>query len=309
MKVVRNLRDHDPAADRPVATIGNFDGIHLGHQRLLARLQTAAQERGTSSMVITFEPHPVKVLAPQRDFPLIQPYAEKLQLMERLGVDTAVVIRFTTGFAATDAETFLREVVADQLRVSHVLVGPDTRFGRDRGGDPEQLRRLGHELGFTQESIPPVREDGRIVSSTAVRALVREGDVGSAGRLLGRFHRLRGVVVRGHRRGRKLGFPTANIQTTDDLLPADGVYVGRMWRDYSSYDSVVNVGVKPTFGDRHRTVEAHVLDFADDLYGEQVTLDLIERVRGERRFRNGKELARQIQDDVEQARRLLRAAR
>ena len=309
MEILRNLRKLRPGPTTPVAAIGNFDGVHLGHQRLLGRLCEAARERGVPSMVITFEPHPVKVLATHRPLPLIMSYADRLALLDRLGVDRTLVIRFTRHFAALTSEDFIREILHGTLRASHALVGPDTRFGRDRGGNFEQILALGEELGFTAERISPVTVDGMNVSSTAIRRLVLEGKVREASRLLGRFHRIPGEVVRGARRGRRIGFPTANLNTPNELVPADGVYAGRLrWRG-ERYEAVINIGVKPTFSDKQRTIEAHLLDFQGNLYGEQVGLSFVDRIRSERRFRNADELTSQIRDDVVRGRQLLRDGR
>ena len=309
MEILRNLRKLEPGPTPPIAAIGNFDGVHLGHQRLLGRLVDAARERSGPSLVITFEPHPVKILAPDQELALIMPYTDKLALFERLGVDQTLVIRFTRTFAAMDSERFIRDVLHRQLRLCHVLVGPDTRFGRDRGGGFAQIARLGAALGFTAETIPPVVIDGITVSSTAVRERIAGGKVEDAARLLGRYHRVAGQVVRGARRGRRLGFPTANLHTANELLPGDGVYAGvAHWRG-GRYEAVVNIGLKPTFGGKQRTVEAHLLDFDGALYGERVRLDFVARIRAEQRFRSVDELSCQIRADIVRGRSLLRGRR
>lgn len=310
MKIFRSLdawRGERPAG-RPVATIGIFDGVHRGHQRLLGRVRDAAAARGEPSLVLTFDPHPVRVLAPHKTLPLIMTPADRLLAIERLGLDAALVLPFTRELAALDAETFVRDVFHGALGVSHIVAGPDTRFGHDHGGDLDQLQRLGAALGFTAEAVEPLFVEGERVSSSAIRAAVREGDVARAARLLGRWHRLQGLVVGGHRRGRALGFPTANIAAREELLPRDGVYAGRVWRGDGCHDAVASVGVKPTFGEESRTVEAHLLDFDDELYGETVALDLVAWLRPEERFETVDDLVRQMHADLACGRRALAAA-
>ena len=318
MKVVRSLDSwrfqarapgEARAPGRPVATIGVFDGVHRGHQRLLARVVAAARDGGGPAMVLTFDPHPVRVLAPHLELPLITTLEDRLLAFEALGVDVTLVLPFTRALAAMDAEAFVREVFHEALAVRHLVAGPDTRFGHDQGGDLPTLLRLGAELGFTAEAVPPVDFEGERVSSSAIRERVRAGDVAGAARLLGRYHRLHGEVVAGYRRGRDLGFPTANIDVRQQLLPRDGVYAGRVQGGDRTYDAVASVGVKPTFGEESRTVEAHILDFEGDLYGASIALDLVAFLRPEERYRAVEDLVAQMHRDVADARRALEEAR
>lgn len=308
MKTLRDLSSLPIPGVRPVVTIGNFDGLHVGHQAVLARLIEAARQRDTLALTITFEPHPVKVLRPDVELQLILSYEDKLRTLERLGVDVALVLQFTPELAATPSESFVREVLHEALRAQHVIVGPDSRFGHDRGGDLDQLCRLGSELGFDAEPVAPVHIAGEAVSSTAIRQAVTAGDMERAAGMLGRYHRVRGVVVPGHQRGRTLGFPTANLAPTGELVPADGVYAVRVLHRRERYDAAANVGTKPTFGRHPRLVEAFLFDFDGDLYGESIAVEFVERLRPERRFRNARELAAQVERDLEEARRVLRAA-
>lgn len=310
MDVFRSLAEWRSARPRgrPVATIGIFDGVHLGHQRLLGRVREVARERGEPALVLTFDPHPVRVLAPHKRLPLIMTPEDRLRAIAALGLDDALVLPFTPELAAHDAESFVREVFHAALGISHLVAGPDTRFGHDHRGELPQLRQLGAALGFTAEAVAALFVGDQRVSSSAIRAAVREGDVARAARLLGRWHRLHGPVVSGNRRGRLLGFPTANIDALEELLPRDGVYAGRVWRGERCHDAVASVGVKPTFGEEALAVEAHVLDFDDDLYGETVALDLVAWLRPQERFDSVDALIRQMHDDVAEARRALAAA-
>jgi len=307
MKVFRSLSawQDAPPPGRPVLTIGIFDGVHRGHRRLLERLVAVARALGQPSLVLSFDPHPVRVLAPAKPLPLVMTPADRLRAIEALGVDAALVLPFTRELAAMTAEAFVRDVFHDTLHVSHVVAGPDTRFGHDRGGDLAQLRRLGDELGFGAEAVEPLFVEGVRASSSAIRTAVREGDVAAAARLLGRPFRLHGPVVVGDRRGHTLGFPTANIAVREELLPRDGVYGGRLWHGGRRHDAVVSVGVKPTFGDAPRTVEAHILDFDADLYGETVALDLVAWLRPQERFASVDDLVRQMHADLAAGRRAL----
>ncbi len=309
MQVVRDLAQWPAGGGRPVVTVGNFDGIHLGHQRLIDTLVARARQRDTRSAVVTFNPHPLALLAPERLDPLITPGDERLHILERFGVSVAVVLPFTHGLAAQSGRSFAARVLSERLRACHVVLGPDSRFGHGREAGFELLQALGPQLGFTAESIPPVVIDGVRVSSSAIRRLIVAGAVDQAARLLGRYYRLRGEVVRGHQRGRELGFPTANLAHRGSLVPADGVYVGRAWVQGEPQPAVINIGNNPTFGERHRTVEAHLIDWnGSSLYGEQSQFEFHRRLRGEVRFPNSRALAEQLAADVAAARAALRDA-
>jgi riboflavin kinase/FMN adenylyltransferase len=314
MKVFRSLSawQDAPPPGRPVLTIGIFDGVHRGHRRLLERLVAVARASAQPSLVLTFDPHPVRVLAPGKPLALLMLPEDRLAAIAALGVDAALVLPFTRELAALTAEAFVREVFHATLDVSHVVAGPDTRFGHDRGGDLAQLRRLGDELGFGAEAVEPLFVGDLRVSSSAIRAAVREGDVAGAAHQLGRPFRLRGPVVAGDRRGRALGFPTANVAAREELLPRDGVYAGHLWRgegpDARRYEALVSVGVKPTFGPGARAIEAYVLDFDGDLYGETVAVDFLTWLRPQERFDSVATLVRQMHADVAAGRRALAAA-
>ena len=258
--------------------------------------------------MLTFHPHPATVLAPSHAPPCLQSLHERLACIGALGADVALVRRFTRAFASIDADAFVRDYLCGHLRLRHVVVGHRVSFGRGRAGSAATLETLGASLGFTVESLGPVTVDGDEVSSTSVRTAVSAGDMPRAARLLGRTYSLRGRVVSGDRRGRTIGFPTANLHVPGGvMLPPDGVYAA--WAETASgrYATALNIGVRPTFSGRRRTVEAHLLDFDGDLYGAWLRLDIVQRLRGEERFADVTALRSAIARDVEQARAALAA--
>jgi riboflavin kinase / FMN adenylyltransferase len=291
----------------PVVAIGNFDGVHRGHQAIFDLVRGRAEADGGESVVLTFEPHPVKVLAPAMAPALITTYARKLELVAACGVDVAVVQPFDQALAAMSADQFIKEVLVRALGARGVVVGYTFSFGRDRAGTPEMLRGAGAELGFTVTVVPPLTFDGLVTSSTKVREFVLEGRVDAAAKVLGREFELNGVIVRGAGRGRGIGVPTANLQPEEELVPRGGVYVGHVRRQGQRLPAVINVGINPTFVDGGvQTIEAHVLDFDADLYGERLTFEFHQRLRAEQRFSGVAELVARIQADIEQGREILR---
>ena len=313
MRVVRHLA-HKPreALGRVVLTLGNFDGTHLGHQAIVQRAVTLARGLGAQAVVLTFEPHPVAVLAPDRAPPMVQTLHDRLASLRALGVDVTVLQRFTLSFASLEPEAFVRDFLLRHLELAHVVVGYNVNFGRARAGTAETLNELGGRFGFAVDVVGPVTAPGERehVSSTRLRALIGAGDMPGARRLLGRAYGLRGRVVVGDRRGRTLGFPTANLHLRRGLLlPPDGVYaVQALAADGSRRPGVLNVGVRPTFGGERRTIEVHVLDFTGDLYGAWLRVEIVERLRGEARFAGPDALRRAIADDIARARIVLAAA-
>ena len=307
MRVIRHLARRTAPLRATVLTLGNFDGVHLGHQAILAALIARARALGGRAVVLTFEPHPVAVLAPGRAPLMLQTLHDRLASLAGLGVDVTVVQRFTRAFAALDPEAFVREFLLRHLELAHVVVGYNVNFGRDRAGTADTLRALGARLGFAVEVVGPVAAgDGGQVSSTRLRALLQEGDMPRARALLGRPYALRGRVVVGDRRGRTLGFPTANLHLRAGLLlPPDGVYAVGVEVDGRSHEGVLNIGVRPTFAGRRRTIEVHLLDFSGDLYRRWLVVKLIERLRGEQAFSGPEALRAAIARDVARARRVL----
>ncbi|HSV07216.1 MAG TPA: bifunctional riboflavin kinase/FAD synthetase [Candidatus Binatus sp.] len=306
MRVIRHLARVSRPLDRAVLTLGNFDGVHLGHQAILRSAVERARAQDGQAVVLTFEPHPLAVVAPQRAPAVIQPLHDRLAMLRELGIDVTVLQRFTRRFAALDPEAFVREFLLRHLALRHVVVGDNVNFGRDRAGSAETLRQLGARLGFGVEVVGPVTVGAEQVSSTALRALLERGEVGEARHFLGRAYSLRGRVVVGDRRGRTLGFPTANLHLRRKLLlPADGVYAVTAESGGRRHAGVMNIGVRPTFAGRRRTVEVHLLDFTGDLYRHWLVVRVIERLRGEAAFAGPEALRAAIAADVARARRVL----
>jgi riboflavin kinase/FMN adenylyltransferase len=306
MRVVRHLEACTGPRRRVVLTLGNFDGVHLGHRAILDRTSSEARRRGVDSAVFTFEPHPVAVLAPDRAPPRLQTLHDRLACFREAGMDVVVVQRFTKAFSRHAADAFVADVLLAGFAVTHVVVGHRVSFGRGRSGDASTLRRLGEHHGFSVESIGSVAVDGDEASSTAVRAAVQSGDARRAARLLGRPWSIRGRVGRGDGRGRTIGFPTANVHLRSSLvLPPDGVYAAWVEVGAATYGGVLNLGMRPTFAGRARTLEVHVLDFDGDLYGAWLVVHFVERLRGEERFDGPDALRSAIAKDVARAGALL----
>ena len=306
MDVIHFPEDPRPPAWRlPVLALGNFDGLHRGHVKIIERIQRGAAERGGTSVVLTFDPHPPRILRPDKAPPLLMTKPQKLDALARTGVQGAAVVRFTREMSQWAPDTFVKTVLVDWLRVAEVWVGADFLFGRDRSGNFTLLRSLGAQYGFRAEKIDPIRYKDFVVSSTRIRRLVSEGRVDEAGALLGHHYAIDGVVVEGARRGREIGFPTANLSTSNDLLPPHGVYATAVTIDGALHPSVTNIGQRPTFGDElQTTIETHVLGLTRDLYGRTLRLAFVQRLRDERRFPDVEALQDQIAADVRRATRL-----
>ncbi len=289
----------------PVVTLGNFDGIHLGHQKIFEQLKRAAASYQGTAVVITFFPHPLRILAPDRAPPLITNLQDRMDLMEHYGIDVVICIRFTKEFAQWTAQRFVRDIIVDKLKAKAVFVGLDYRFGKNRHGDIGLLKDMGRQFGFEVHSIEPVKLEGLEVSSTRIRQLIRSGDVLESSKLLGRFHRIHGRVVRGDGRGKALGFPTANLVTDAELLPPEGVYAIRVALGEGLYKGVASLGTNPTFSGKVFSIEAHIFDFGRDIYNAEVSIDFVDRLRAQQRFASPEALVAQIQRDVEEARAIL----
>jgi len=292
---------------RSVVTIGVFDGVHRGHQAIIGHTVRRARELGLSSVVVTFDPHPAEVVRPGSHPAMLTEAGRKAELVEALGVDVLCVIPFTIEFSRLPAETFVHDVLVEHLHASAVVVGENFRFGHRAAGDVALLERLGRTFGFTVEGAPLVEDADTILSSTYIRSCIDAGDVLAAAAALGRPHRLEGVVVRGDARGRELGFPTANLLTVPyAAIPADGVYAAWLVRrGHAPARAAVSIGSNPTFAGRERRVEAYVLDFEGDLYGERLALDFVTRLREQRTYDGIEPLVAQIHADVEQTRSAL----
>ncbi|MCB9612666.1 MAG: bifunctional riboflavin kinase/FAD synthetase [Sandaracinus sp.] len=291
-----------------VLTPGNFDGVHLGHRALVTAAAEGARRRGCRAVAMFFDPHPITFFRPDEPHPQLTTVARRSELLARVGADVVDVRRFDAEFAALSPEEFVRDALVRPHGLVEIVVGADFRFGRGRAGDVETLRALGNEHGFEVTLVEPVDHDGGVVSSTRIRGLLADGAVGAASRLLSRFHDVDGVVVEGDRRGRTIGFPTANLRV-EGMLPADGVYavLCRIPGETELRRGVANLGNRPTF-EAGRSVEVHLLDFAGDLYGRTLRVGFVERLRGEVRFAGIEALVAQLNADVEAGRAALDAA-
>jgi riboflavin kinase/FMN adenylyltransferase len=305
VEVVRHIGTSLRRFVAPVLTLGNFDGVHRGHQAILGRVAEVAHATGGEAVALTFHPHPVAVLRPEHAPALITSLRDRLTLLAGTDLDVVVLQHFTPTFAGLAAEAFVERFVVERLGATRVIVGHSVSFGQARRGDAALLSTLGARHGFDVEVIGPIQVDGHDVSSSAVRRAIADGDVTLAGTLLGRPHRLSGRVVTGRRRGATIGFPTANVAVRAGMWPPDGVYAVRMLRGDAWLDGVANIGTNPTFGDTGRTLEVYLFDFDADIYGERVSVAFVERLRGEETFSSVEALVDQIARDVDDARAVL----
>lgn len=307
MRVAQGLQECAGLA-YPVVTIGNFDGVHLGHQAVLRLVRERVQLHRGTVVVLTFDPHPLRVLAPTVTLRFLCDPADKLALLEAAGVDVVVRLPFTQEFAAQTAEEFMARVLRDGLGTRELFVGQNFRFGKGRAGTINTLMEAGPRMGFSVQAIAPVVVGGGPVSSTRIRDLVQAGRVSEAAALLNRPYVLRGLVVRGERRGSALGFPTANLLPPEGrVLPPDGVYATHLWAGTQALAAVTYIGTRPTFGAGARVIETHLLEGDRELYGEEVAIAFYERLRDDQTFDSADLLAQQISADVNRTREILRA--
>ncbi len=309
MRLVR-IEETAPLGWRePAVTIGNFDGVHRGHQALVRRVVERARASGGTAVALTFDPHPARVLAPERAPAALTTPAQKLELLSALGVEVVAVLPFTRTLSGLSPEEFVRTLLAGTLGARQVVVGEGFRFGHRQAGDASRLTRLGDSSGFTVEAVPAVLESGQPVSSSRVREALVRGDATAARGLLGRSYFVDARVVRGDGRGRSIGVPTANLEAENEILPARGVYAGLVrLADGSWHRAVANRGLRPTFGEQAEALEAHLLDYQGDLYGTRLRLAFVARLREELRFAGPQALVAQIREDVARARALLSSA-
>ncbi len=309
MKTWRGAERTPSGWGRSVVTIGMYDGVHRGHQHLLAAAVNRAHTRGLSSVAVTFDPHPSEVVRPGTHPPILTSVSRKAELMAGLGVDALCVIPFTLEFSRLQPDEFVHSTLVAGLHAATVVVGENFRFGHKALGTVETLRELGERFGFQTEVVGIQRAGEVPLSSTYIRACVGAGDMAAAAAALGRAHRVEGIVVRGERRGRDLGYPTANIECpVHTAIPADGVYAGWLIRDGKPLPAAISVGTNPTFSGVQRRVEAFVLDFSDDLYGEHVAVEFVTRLRGMERFDKVEDLIAAMADDVARTRDILAAS-
>ncbi len=309
MKIARCLSQLVPPPGGTVVTIGNFDGVHLGHREIFRRVVTGARERQAAAAVITFEPHPLRLLAPEKAPPRINTPEEKVRLIRASCIDLLVILPFNRKLAALAAADFINGILVGRLGVRHLVIGYDYAFGRNREGDAAFLAAAAKRHGFTLEVLEPLRAGSEVYSSTRIRQTLLRGDVNGVVGVLGRHFTLDGRVVGGAGRGRRLGFPTANLVTAKELLPREGVYAVRVRHGRRMYDAVVNLGRRPTFAGAEPTLEIHLLDFTGDLYGARLRLYFVERLRDVQRFPSVEALQAAVKADIERARPLLATTR
>lgn len=314
MEIIRDLSAIKQPFKNAVVTLGNFDGVHLGHREIFRAVVKKAQKIAGTSIVCTFQPHPLKMLAPSQAPRLINTAQERERLIEASCVDVLIILPFTLELAALSPQQFVQDVLLAIIGLKHLVVGYDYAFGRGRSGDINFLRNQGIAHGFVVDVFGPVQKDGQVLSSTRVRQAVLSGRVDEAVSLLGRQFNLEGIVVHGDGRGHNLGFATANIETEKELLPPSGVYAaivryvgetGNEKQPGNDYHAVVNIGHKPTFGHSPLTIEAHLLDTDADFYGKKLRIYFVQRLRDEKKFNNGDELCAAIVSDIAAARAIL----
>ena len=292
----------------PVVALGNFDGVHLGHRAVLKAAMDRARAAGGTAFALTFDPLPEKVLFPERAPKLILTPEDRLELLRISGLDAVLVLDFTHELSQVEARDFVHDYLLSRIGAREVVVGHSQSFGHKRRGNAALMVELGGEFGFDTTVVGPVKATGLEVSSTKVRELIASGDLRSAAKLLGRHHFLHGEVVRGRERGRTIGFPTANLRSETECAPPDGVYATRVLLADGGYPSITNIGMRPTFAETERTVEAHIFDFDRDIYGQRIKLELIERIRPEKKFDSPDALRNQIALDLARAREILATA-
>lgn len=306
MRITRGIKNYTERLTSPVLTLGNFDGVHLGHQAIFKKVVERAKELGGTSVAFTFEPHPLKVLAPERSPLLLNTFHGKMRLFDTAGIDVVICANFTRTFADQHPEDFARDVLHKLIQVKEVYVGYDYAFGKGREGSISSLKEMGRTHGFAVGVIDPVVIEGRVVSSSIVRELLAGGQVEEASRLLGRRYSIEGEVVHGSRRGHTLGFPTANLKTPNEVIPGFGVYAVLGTVDGRVYSGVASIGIRPTFDSGPVSIEVYLFNFEEDLYGKEMEVTFVKRIRGEKKFPDAEALIRQIRKDVEDAREALK---
>lgn len=312
IQVVREIEKIGEFVQRPVISIGNFDGVHRGHQALLQEVITQARVREEAAWVFTFDPHPVQVLAPEKALPMLQTVPQRIRMFEAIGVDGVILFPFTKPFAALTAREFVEEILVNSLKISAIIIGSKFRFGAGREGDVELLLDFGEEFGFDVLPFQEVRREGETISSSRVRQAIMDGDLAAADKYLGHVYSVQGKVVDGIKLGKKLGYPTANVKDFNQLLPRNGVYaVECQWRS-QRYPGAASIGVRPTIDtgidllNRERVLEVHLLDFHHNIYDEEVEIYFYRMLRTEYRFDGIGDLVRQMAQDVEKCRAFFR---
>jgi riboflavin kinase/FMN adenylyltransferase len=304
MEIEQELANITPKGET-FLTIGVFDGVHAGHRYLLEKLQERASEKNLLSAVVTFNPHPQSVLYPRDQLPRLSDVEDRIKTLQELGIDIVSVLTFTPKVARLSAKEFMF-LVKKQLKMQGIMVGPDFALGRSREGSLDLLRSLGHEMKFSVEVIPPYTINGEVVSSTLIRRALAQGDMRRVQRLMGRPFYLRGKVITTTKRGRVLGFPTANLDIkSQQAVPSNGVYATITQVDGRQFPSTTNIGIRPTFGEGRETVETHILNFEGDLYDKEIMIEFVQKLRDEQHFPSSKKLKAQIGKDIREAEMIL----
>ncbi|GJL78664.1 MAG: riboflavin biosynthesis protein [Nitrospinaceae bacterium] len=305
MKIVRGTKNIVKPIPYPVVAIGNFDGVHMGHQIIFRQTAELAREREGTSIVFTFEPHPLKIIAPERVPPLLTTFRQKMELIEGCGIDQVICADFNRQFADQRPRDFAKDILVDLIGVQEIVVGFDYAFGRGREGTISYLKKMGEEFDFKIHVVEPIKLNGHLVSSSHVRELIEEGNVKAAREFLGRNYSIRGPVVHGHHTGQVIGFPTANLDTAKVQIPGTGVYAVQIMYEGRTHQGAVNIGFNPTFNRDRLSVEVHIFDFHQNIYGKEVEVMFVDRIRSEMAFRSAEELVVQIKKDIQTAKAIL----
>jgi riboflavin kinase/FMN adenylyltransferase len=300
MHVIKDLKSFDSCPAGCLIAIGVFDGVHLGHQKIIRTLVEEAKKNGLPSLLLTFHPHPEAALL-KKEKSLLQTLEQRINLIEKYGVQMTVVFRFDRKFASLSAEEFIHKVILEKFRAKKIIVGDNFRFGRKREGDVKKLREFALRYSFSVVSVPPVKKRNLVVSSSLIRERLRQGDIETANLLLGRPYEIIGTVVKGKSRGKILGFPTANIQPVNDIAPP-GVFVSTTEIGSKIFPSITNVGTKPTFGGQEKMIESYIIDYYHDLYGKSLRVLFLKKIRDEKKFESYEALSIQIKKDLDRAR-------
>ncbi len=307
MKLIDGIENVKQKLPYPVLTLGNFDGVHLGHQEIFRMLIERAKEKNGTSVVFTFVPHPLSVIAPERAPKLLTTYKDKIKQIKKYGIDVVICVNFTKEFATLKAEDFVKDVLCEIIEVREIFIGANYLFGKGRKGSPELLKHMGKEHGFTVSIIDEIKLNDTTFSSSKIRKLVSKGKVDEASNFLGRLYSVEGVVISGAQRGKSLlKTPTANLSTANELLPKDGVYAVTVEIDGKTYGGATNIGYNPTFKDKKFSFETHVLDFDGELLGRILKVNFIKRIRDEMKFSGAKELGVQLKQDLEDIRQVIK---
>ncbi len=307
MEIILGIDQLKRPFNNPIVTLGNFDGVHLGHQAIFRKLKEEAQKNNGEAVVITFEPHPLKVLSPQTCPPLLTPFRKKMMLIEKSGIETVLCIEFTLGFSKISPFDFIKNILIEKMKVKKIVVGYNYHFGRKQRGNVVILKQACKLFQVDVEVMEPLRIGSTTVSSSKIRELIKEGEVEGASKLLGRNYPVIGKVVQGAKRGQTLGFPTANLEISEELYPKKGVYAVEVVWNQQLLNGLANVGMNPTFLPAHAkegtplSIEVYILNFHQDLYGEELQINFQKRIRDETRFNSPSELMEQIKKDLEWA--------